>query len=116
MKPGVSCDECGCDPSRRVQRPSDDEEDEPRVTVHRGTIGSGELVIEDAAMRDQLAKKFNILCFETEAAGALADFPCLVIRRDLKLLRLAQERPVERIRSGGGGGVCSAALLPHADL
>ena len=79
LKHGVSCDECGCDPSQCIQRAIDDE-DEQRVVVHRGTIASGELVVKDAVMRDQLAEEYDVLCFEMEAAGALADFPCIVIR------------------------------------
>ena len=78
LEPRVSCDECECDPSQRVQRPTDD--DESHVIVHRGTIASGELVVKDAGLRDQLAKEYGLLCFEMEAAGALTDFPCIVIR------------------------------------
>jgi nucleoside phosphorylase len=80
LKPGVPCDECGCDSSQQVQRATDDEDDEQYVVVHRGTIASGELVVKDAALRDQLAKEYGLLCFEMEAAGALADFPCILIR------------------------------------
>jgi nucleoside phosphorylase len=80
LKPRVSCDECGCDPLQRVRRPTDDEDDEPYIVVHRGTIASGELVVKDAILRDQLARGYGLLCFEMEAAGALADFPCIVIR------------------------------------
>jgi nucleoside phosphorylase len=82
LDPGVPCDECGCDPTRRVLREIDDEDggDDPRVVVHRGTIASGELVIKNGVLRDQLAKEYGVLCFEMEAAGALADFPCIVIR------------------------------------
>lgn len=85
-KPGVSCRECGCDSNRRINLDSNDsdseaeEDDEPRVVVHRGTIASGELVIKDGRKRNQLAAEHGVLCFETEAAGALADFSCLVIR------------------------------------
>ncbi|KAI8635489.1 ankyrin repeat protein [Xylariaceae sp. FL1651] len=79
-EPGVPCDECGCDPSQRIQRPTDDEDDEPYIVVHRGTIASGELVLKNATLRDQLGKEYGILCFEMEAAGALADFHCIVIR------------------------------------
>jgi nucleoside phosphorylase len=50
------------------------------VVVHRGTIASGELVVKDAALRNQPVKEYGLLCFEMEAAGALADFPCTVIR------------------------------------
>jgi nucleoside phosphorylase len=80
LDPGVSCNQCGCDPIQRVQREDDDEDNDQRIVVHRGTIASGELVIKDGVLRDRLAKKHNILCFEMEAAGALADFPCIVIR------------------------------------
>lgn len=77
--PGQPCDEGGCDPERQIHRVADDG-DETFVVVHRGTIASGEMVVKDAALRDQLAEQHDLLCFEMEAAGALADFPCIVIR------------------------------------
>lgn len=46
--------------------------------IHYGTIASGNQVIKDARKRDTMSK--NCLCFETEAAGLMNDFPCLVIR------------------------------------
>lgn len=76
---GVSCEKGGCNPRQRIKRPGD-AGDEGFVVVHRGTIASGELVIKNASRRDRLAKRYRILCFEMEAAGALADFPCMVIR------------------------------------
>ncbi|KAJ5118395.1 Disease resistance protein [Penicillium atrosanguineum] len=76
---GVSCADGGCDPKQRIERPND-EEGEPFIIVHRGTIASGELVIKDAKQRDDLAQEHGVLCFEMEAAGALADLPCMVIR------------------------------------
>jgi nucleoside phosphorylase len=36
-------------------------------------------VVKDTKLRDELAKEHGLLCFEMEAAGALADFPCIVI-------------------------------------
>ncbi|KAJ5153393.1 ankyrin repeat-containing domain protein [Penicillium canariense] len=81
---GVSCDRCQCDPGERIPRDTDDswntEGDIPAVVIHRGTIASGERVIKDGNLRDKLAAQDEVLCFEMEAAGALADFPCLVIR------------------------------------
>ncbi|KAF5026384.1 hypothetical protein F66182_1512 [Fusarium sp. NRRL 66182] len=68
----------GCDPRLRIRRPTD--EDPYFVVVHRGTIASGELVIKSAKKRDDLAREHDVLCFEMEAAGALVDFPCIVIR------------------------------------
>ncbi|KAH7248199.1 nucleoside phosphorylase domain-containing protein [Fusarium solani] len=79
QRAGASCEEGGCDPGQRIERPIDDG-DESFVVVHRGTIASGELVVKDAKLRDSLAQQYGLLCFEMEAAGALADFPCIVIR------------------------------------
>lgn len=77
-----SCMECGCDASQRISRSDDNKrlQDGGRLVVHHGTIASGELVLKDGYLRDILAKQYNILCFEMEAAGALNDCPCLVIR------------------------------------
>ncbi|KAJ5116730.1 hypothetical protein N7456_001078 [Penicillium angulare] len=75
---GVSCEDGACDSEQRIKRSADG--DASFVVVHRGTIASGELVIRDANKRDNLAQEYEVLCFEMEAAGALADFPCLVIR------------------------------------
>lgn len=82
LNPELSCDECGCDPSQQIPRPTDDgdDDDEQWIVVHRGTIASGDLVVKDAAVRDNLAKQYGLLCFEMEAVGALTDFPCIVIR------------------------------------
>ncbi|KAK0308799.1 hypothetical protein LTR01_004678 [Friedmanniomyces endolithicus] len=87
----ASCQKCGCDISKIVVRKVDDsdgesdaEEDtqdaDEYVVVHRGTIAAGEKVMRNGIERDQLAKENGLLCFEMEAAGALNDFPCLVIR------------------------------------
>lgn len=81
--PKISCDKCACDPNRRIDREYDDEDEEDDiayVVVHRGTVASGELVMKDGRQRDLLAEELGILCFEMEAAGALCDFGCLVIR------------------------------------
>ncbi|KAK1072383.1 hypothetical protein LTR74_002696 [Friedmanniomyces endolithicus] len=87
----LSCQKCGCDTSKIVVRKADgsdaesDVEEDPGdageyVVVHRGTIAAGGKVMRNGIERDQLAKENGLLCFEMEAAGALNDFPCLVIR------------------------------------
>ncbi|KAG2014518.1 hypothetical protein GB937_006745 [Aspergillus fischeri] len=76
--PGLSCEESGCDTAHIIKREIG-EFDEP-IVVHRGTVASGELMLKDSALRDKLAKEYGALCFEREAAGAMADFHCLVIR------------------------------------
>ncbi|KAI5461596.1 hypothetical protein BGZ63DRAFT_238538 [Mariannaea sp. PMI_226] len=56
----------------------------PRLTndpeIHYGLIASGNRVIKGAHFRNQWAREHGVLCFETEAAGIMNIFPCLVIR------------------------------------
>ncbi|KDN63349.1 hypothetical protein CSUB01_12095 [Colletotrichum sublineola] len=78
LQSGTACDQGGCDPLQRTHRADDD--DDTFVVVHRRIIASGELVVKTAGLRDTLAQQHELLCFEMEAAGALADFPCMVIR------------------------------------
>ncbi|KAK4184262.1 hypothetical protein QBC35DRAFT_506288 [Podospora australis] len=68
----------GCDPSQLIQR-------EPRkdgeVQVFYGTIASGNQVMKNGEVRDDISAKLGgVLCFEMEAAGLMNNFPCLVIR------------------------------------
>lgn len=85
----VSAEECGCpDQEQTVQgtQPVDEicERDQSKegtfIMIHRGTIAAGEMVIKNAGVRDYLAQQHDVYCFETEAAGAMNDFPCLVVR------------------------------------
>ncbi|KAJ6258284.1 hypothetical protein Dda_7205 [Drechslerella dactyloides] len=50
--------------------------------IHFGLVASGNAVIRNGQIRDQLARAENIraLCFEMEAAGVMDSLPCLVIR------------------------------------
>ena len=74
--PGHSGDCTTCDPQKLVRRSQRTE-----LKIHSGTIASGNSVIKDAAERDNISKDLGgILCFETEAAGLMDGFPCLVIR------------------------------------
>jgi len=68
---------CGTD--RIVQRPvRGADQDDP--VVHYGLIASADRLMEDAHVRDLLARSEGVLCFETEAAGFMDNFRCLVIR------------------------------------
>ncbi|KAF3205365.1 hypothetical protein TWF106_001130 [Orbilia oligospora] len=51
-------------------------------SIHYGLIASGNQVIKNAKFRDSISESLggNVLCFEMEAAGLMADFPCIVIR------------------------------------
>ncbi|KAL6831777.1 hypothetical protein V8C40DRAFT_273247 [Trichoderma camerunense] len=48
--------------------------------IHYGVIASGNTLMKDALIRDQLALEKDVLCFEMEAAGLMNHFPCLVVR------------------------------------
>jgi nucleoside phosphorylase len=48
--------------------------------IHYGLIASGNQLMRDGKTRERLRSELQILCFETEAAGLMDDFPCLVIR------------------------------------
>ncbi|PWY81757.1 purine and uridine phosphorylase, partial [Aspergillus sclerotioniger CBS 115572] len=66
-------EECNCQissspsPSHLISR--DPRPPGPQLVVHSGTIASGDQVMKDARTRDELAKRFNILCFDMESAG-----------------------------------------------
>ncbi|KAF9892981.1 hypothetical protein FE257_000573 [Aspergillus nanangensis] len=70
----VTCNTC--DATRTVKRHDRDSWD---PVVHYGLVLSGNQVIKDSCIRDELAAEEG-LCVEMEAAGLLNTFPCLVIR------------------------------------
>jgi nucleoside phosphorylase len=72
--PGITCVDCDC--SELVIRPT--RASDP--VVHYGTIGSGNQVMKNGIRRDEEAARHGLLCFETEAAGLMNTFPCIVIR------------------------------------
>lgn len=77
---GAACSvSCGADQSNLIVRPErTDEDDDPMI--HYGRIGSANQLMKDTTIRDKLAAENNIICFETEAAGLMNHFPCLIIR------------------------------------
>ncbi|KAF4629623.1 hypothetical protein G7Y89_g8521 [Cudoniella acicularis] len=48
--------------------------------VHYGLIASGNKVVKNAKLRDDLRDKYNIICFEMETAGIINTLPVAVIR------------------------------------
>ncbi|PKK50765.1 hypothetical protein CI102_4359 [Trichoderma harzianum] len=70
---------CDDDPQNVITRSQrDSSEDNP--AIHYGLIASASQLMRDAEVRDKLVAERDILCFETEAAGLMNHFPCLVIR------------------------------------
>ncbi|KAK5539671.1 hypothetical protein LTR25_003376 [Vermiconidia calcicola] len=72
--PLLRCEMCE---NGRVRRPPRNHE---TPVIHYGTIASGNEVIKDAKVRDQLGREFNAVCVEMEAAGLMNNFPCIVVR------------------------------------
>ncbi|KAF4820895.1 hypothetical protein CGCSCA5_v003628 [Colletotrichum siamense] len=70
---------CGGEQSQVVMRAERGIEDD-NPAVHYGLIASGNRLMKDANIRDQLSKQTGALCFEMEVAGLMNRFPCLVIR------------------------------------
>jgi nucleoside phosphorylase len=74
---GATCDQC----SVESRQPRPERESGAEVTVHYGTIASGNQVMKEAAKRNRISAELGgVLCFEMEAAGLMNSFPCLVIR------------------------------------
>ncbi|KAF4502574.1 ankyrin repeat L25 [Fusarium agapanthi] len=70
---GIVCSS-SCGDDNLVHRDERDE-DENNPAIHCGLIASGNSLMKDALLRDKLAAKHGILCFEMEAAGLMNHFP-----------------------------------------
>ncbi|KAI1061622.1 hypothetical protein LB506_011870 [Fusarium annulatum] len=75
---GIGCNGLCSDDKLVCRDERGDDEDNP--AIHCGLIASGNSLMKDALLRDKLAAKHGILCFEMEAAGLMNHFPCVVIR------------------------------------
>ncbi|OAQ99952.1 hypothetical protein LLEC1_04023 [Akanthomyces lecanii] len=75
VSPTPGCD--GCDHSKLVPRST-------RMTndplIHYGAVASGNQVMRSGTVRDEIARKVDVICFEMEAAGLMDILPCLPIR------------------------------------
>ena len=70
---------CGDDSSSLVSR-TQRSEDQDNPIIHYGLLASANQLMKDASIRDKLSAEKDVLCFETEAAGLMNHFPCLVVR------------------------------------
>ncbi|OCL09886.1 purine and uridine phosphorylase, partial [Glonium stellatum] len=70
----ATCDNCNNE--RLVSRPSRHTTD---PVIHYGLIGLVNQIPRNGSSREKLRQEKNILCFETEAAGLVDNFPCLII-------------------------------------
>ena len=76
---GSNC--IACDSKQLVQRPHRTEDTKNKLVFHRGRIATGNAVIRDGNLRDQISMRCGgALCVEMEAAGVDVNRRCLVIR------------------------------------
>jgi nucleoside phosphorylase len=72
---GATCE--NCDKDYTVAREARKQE----LTVHYGTIASGNQVMKNAVERDRVSAELGgVLCFEMEAVGLMNNFPCVLVR------------------------------------
>jgi nucleoside phosphorylase len=76
MNKNPTCGACAVGPDSTISR---DARKTTNPKIHYGNIGSENSVMKDGELRDQLAERDNIICFEMEAAGLMDKFPCLVM-------------------------------------
>jgi nucleoside phosphorylase len=68
-----------CGDAALVSRPERQDDSESPL-IHYGLIASANQLMKDAVVRDKLSQEKDVLCFETEAAGLINHFKCLIIR------------------------------------
>ncbi|KAK1962643.1 hypothetical protein LY78DRAFT_705692 [Colletotrichum sublineola] len=122
---------CGNNTSALILRRERDRDKEDNPAIHYRLIASANQLIKDALMRDKLALKNDMLCFEMEAAGLINHFPCLqgftamaatAYAKDLlgqiSVSRIEDKTRIEEVLKsyympGGGKTVLYAKILHH---
>ena len=82
--------------------------------IHYGTIGSGSLVIRNAALRDLLGERFGILCVEMEAAGLMGLISVRSRARNQRLRRLSQEQAMAAVGCCRCSCICQGTPLHNS--
>jgi nucleoside phosphorylase len=111
---GNNC--ASCVDSQQVQRK---ERGNHNPVVHYGTIASGNQVMRDGRVRDQISSEFGgVLCFEMEASGLMNSLPCLVIRGICDYADSHKNKRWQPYAAGTAAAYAKALLLvvPPADM
>ncbi|KAH8707020.1 ankyrin repeat-containing domain protein [Phaeosphaeriaceae sp. PMI808] len=83
---GKDCSTCEQNAAKADGEINRDERDSDEPVIHYGLIASGDTVMKDAEMRDNIAADIErrmgavCFCFEMEAAGLMNSFPSVVVR------------------------------------
>lgn len=70
-----------CNQDNLLQRPQRTKDHKDKLVFHRGRIATGNSVIQDGELRDEISARCGgVICVEMEAAGVDVNRRCLVIR------------------------------------
>ncbi|PWY73828.1 purine and uridine phosphorylase [Aspergillus sclerotioniger CBS 115572] len=101
-----------CEASQHVER-------EPRLdenpVIHYGTIASGNKVVKDAAVRDEIRDRHGAMCLDMEAAGLMNNFPCVVIRGIANYGDSHKNDRWQRFAAAAAAG-CAKELMQHIQM
>ncbi|KKP03395.1 hypothetical protein THAR02_04477 [Trichoderma harzianum] len=84
------CDRVGCDDqhiikrrrldTNRASKQQDFGEESQTPSIFIGRFGSSGTVVKSGKHRDEIAKHYGVLAFETEAAGVWDELPCIIVK------------------------------------
>ncbi|PTB59821.1 hypothetical protein M431DRAFT_76304, partial [Trichoderma harzianum CBS 226.95] len=86
----LACDVVGCDDQHMIKRKRletnraskqqsfGEEFQTPSIFI--GRVGSSNRVVKSGKHRDEIAKHYDVLAFETEAAGVWDELPCIIVK------------------------------------
>ncbi|PKK50461.1 hypothetical protein CI102_5180, partial [Trichoderma harzianum] len=79
-----ACDVVGCDDQHIIKRKRLEAqgfcEESQTPSIFIGRFGSSDRVVKSGKHRDEIAKHYGILAFETEAAGVWDELPCIIVK------------------------------------
>lgn len=84
------CDGVGCDDQHIIKRrrldtnqaskQQDFGEESQTPSIFIGRFGSSGTVVKSGKHRDEIAKHYDVIAFETEAAGVWDELPCIIVK------------------------------------
>ncbi|KAL7932103.1 WD40-repeat-containing domain protein [Trichoderma chlorosporum] len=82
-----ACDVVGCDDQHIIKRKRLETsqqqglcEESQTPSVFIGRFGSSDRVLKSGKHRDEIAKHYGVIAFETEAAGVWDELPCIIVK------------------------------------
>ncbi|KAL6810607.1 WD40-repeat-containing domain protein [Trichoderma camerunense] len=66
--------------TNRESKPQDFCEESQTPSIFIGRFGSSDTVIKSGKRRDEIAKHYGVIAFETEAAGVWDELPCIIVK------------------------------------